>query len=66
MTLSDKKEPIIANKKGKSFVYGYSYPEEDVKEFIEKLTEIAYYDSIKKCYLIKLKDVLNEAGSELI
>ena len=37
--LSEKRSPIIANKKGKSFVYGYSYPVKDVKEFIKKLKE---------------------------
>ena len=40
MSLSDKRQPIIANYGDVSKVVAYDYTEEDVKEFIKELKEV--------------------------
>lgn len=56
MPLSEKKEPVIANRKGKSFVYGYTYPAKEVEKTFKDLEE-AILKLIKSKHNILLQNI---------
>ena len=58
MSLSDKRQPIIANYGDVSKVVAYDYTEEDVKEFIQEL--------IDKGEPITIDEIKELAGDKLI